>query len=142
MNSVYRRVTATIPDECFLPISRRKQRGTFFLRITQYSDEIAEWLWKYHEAARQKGVILENQIQNPDERQLNYYMETMGTDFSSESSLIRSALQKWMPRMSEGVRAEFAEAVCAQLQELRRQGKSEGMSISSSCAGSITNLRD
>lgn len=124
---MYRRVTATIPDECFLPISRRKQRGTFFLRITQYSDEIAEWLWKYHEAARQKGVILENQIQNPDERQLNYYMETMGTDFSSESSLIRSALQKWMPRMSEGVRAEFAEAVCAQLQELRRQGKSEGI---------------
>ena len=124
---MYRRVTASIPDECFLPISKRKQRGTFFLRITQYSDEIAEWLWKYHEAARQKGVILENQIQNPDERQLNYYMETMGTAFSSESALIRLALQKWMPRMSESVRIEFSEALCAQLQELRRQGKSEGI---------------
>ena len=124
---MYRRVMASIPDECFLPISKRRQSGTFFFRVTQYSNEIGEWLWKYHEAARQKGVILENQIQNPDERQLNYYMESMGTGFSPEGSFIRSALQKWMPRMNEGVRAEFAEALHAQLQELRMQGKSEGI---------------
>ena len=124
---MYRRVMASIPDECFLPISKRRQSGTFFFRVTQYSNEIGEWLWKYHEAARQKGVILENQIQNPDERQLNYYMETMGTAFSPEGSFIRSALQKWMPRMNESVRAEFAEALYAQLQELRHQGKSEGI---------------
>ena len=124
---MYRRVTASIPDDCFLSISKRRQRGTFFLRITQYSDEVAAWIWKYHEAARLRGVILENQIQNPDERQLNYYMETMGAAFSPEEQFVCSALQKWMPRMSEGVRAEFAEALCAQLQELSRQGKSEGI---------------
>ena len=124
---MYRRVAVSTLDECFLPISGRKQRGAFFLRITQYSEEIAEWLWKFHEAARLRGVILEKQIQNPDERQLNYYKETMGNAFSPESSFIRAALQKWMPRMNESVRTEFAEALCVQLRELRQQGKSEGI---------------
>lgn len=124
---MYRRVAVSTLDECFLPVSERRQSGVFFLRITQYSEEIVKWLWKYHEAARARGVILETQICNPDERQLNYYMETMGAAFAPESRFIRSALQKWMPRMQESMRGEFAEALCVQLQELRRQGKSEGI---------------
>lgn len=124
---MYQRLTASTPDECFLPISRRRQCGVFFLRVAQYSEATAAWVWKFHEAARQRGVILEQQISNPDERQINYYMETMGTAFSLEERLIQSALQKWMPRMQARTRAEFAQALCVQLQEMRRQGKSEGI---------------
>ncbi len=124
---MYQRVRAFTPDDCFLPISARQQKGVFFLRVTQCSDEIVQWIWKFHEAARTRGVILENQISNLDERQLGYYMETMGPAFQSDTGFIRRALQKWMPRMPEGVRAEFAECLSDQLQQLRRQGKSEGI---------------
>ena len=124
---MYQRVVALSPDDCFLAISKRRQRGVFFLRVTKYSDSIREWLWKFHEAARVRGVILEKQIGNPDERQLNYYTETMGNDFQPERFFIQQALQKWMPRMQERPRAEFAEIVSGLLKEMQRQGKTEGM---------------
>ncbi len=124
---MYQRVTASALEECFLPISKRGQSGVFFIRIAQYSEELGKWIWEYHEAARQRGVILENQIPNPDERQINYYMETMGAAFQPEQPFIQSALQKWMPRMQANTRAEFAQALCNELQNLRRQGKSEGI---------------
>lgn len=109
-----------------LPMSRRAGgKSVYFVRLTQSSAEALNVLWAYHEAARQKGVIIEGQMGNPDERQLRYLQEMLGEEFQLDEAFLREKLRRWMPRMSESNQAEFTRALMRQLTELRSKGKPE-----------------
>ena len=119
-------VEAASLSALMLPMSQRAGgKGVYFARLTQASAEALETLWRYHEAARQKGAIIEGQMGNPDERQLRYLQEMLGNDFVPEEAFVREKLRKWMPRMSEEHQAEFTRALMRQLLELRSKGKPE-----------------
>ncbi|MGN0793129.1 MAG: YceG family protein [Aristaeellaceae bacterium] len=125
---MFKRVDAPDMSSLLLPMSRRRNgKGVFFVRLHQYNPQVKDTLWKYHEAARQKGTIIEGQIPNPDERQLRFLTETLGDAFQPDSAFVAQALQKWMPRMKPACRAEFADALCAQFSELRRAGKTDSI---------------
>lgn len=70
------RINASNLSDLLLPMRQRGNApGVYFVRLCQWSPEIKDFLWRYHEAARAKGVIIEGQIGNPDERQLSYLTE-------------------------------------------------------------------
>ena len=95
------RINASNLSDLLLPMRQRGNApGVYFVRLCQWSPEIKDFLWRYHEAARAKGVIIEGQIGNPDERQLSYLTEMLGSAFEPNPAFITQALQKWMPRMS------------------------------------------
>ena len=121
------RVDAVSKDDVFLPLSRRKERGVYFLRLDGYSEAVKQYIWRYHEEARQRGAIVENQFSNPDDRQLSYYSDVLGTAFQPNEAFVSAALRKWMPRMSDRNRAEFASAVCWQFGEMKAAGKNENI---------------
>ena len=115
------RINASNLSDLLLPMRQRGNApGVYFVRLCQWSPEIKDFLWCYHEAARAKGVIIEGQIGNPDERQLSYLTEMLGSAFEPNPAFITQALQKWMPRMSQANRVSFAEAMCGQMDELKR----------------------
>ena len=125
---MYKRTEATAISELFKPMSQRPGgKSVFFVRVCQISPEIRESLWKYHEVARTRGIILEGQIANPDERQLNFLIEMLGSFFQPTPSFITDALQKWMPRMQQSQRIEFAQNLCARFDELKRKGKTDSI---------------
>ena len=121
------RVEAARKEDVFLPLSRRTDKGVYFLRLAGYSKPVEDYIWQYHEEARQRGVIIENQINNPDDRQLSYYNDVLGTAFQPEAGFIMAALRKWMPRMSDGNKNEFTAAMCRQFEEMRKAGKNENI---------------
>ena len=122
------RINASNLSDLLLPMRQRGNApGVYFVRLCQWSPEIKDFLWRYHEAARAKGVIIEGQIGNPDERQLSYLTEMLGSAFEPNPAFITQALQKWMPRMSQANRVSFAEAMCAQMDELKRKGKTDSI---------------
>ena len=124
---MYERTDAKKLNDLFLPMGRRNPRGVYFARVCGGGDGVSDALWAFHEAARQKGVVIEGQIGNPDERQLSYLNETLGTAFEANEAFIVNALDRWMPRMQPERRREFARALCAQFDELRRQGKTDSI---------------
>ncbi len=124
---MYDRIDARRFSDLRAPMSRRPAKGVYFVRVDGWRDGLTDELWAYHEAARTRGVILEGQIANPDERQLSYMNEVLGDAFEASESFITAALGKWMPRMKPGNREEYARALVAELDELRRQGKPEGV---------------
>ena len=76
------RINASNLSDLLLPMRQRGNApGVYFVRLCQWSPEIKDFLWRYHEAARAKGVIIEGQIGNPDERQLSYLTEMLGSAF-------------------------------------------------------------
>ncbi len=124
---MFTRIEATKKEEIFLQLSQRKQKGVYFLRLADYSKEIEDFIWKYHEEARQRGTIIEGQISNPDDRQLSYYSDVLGTSFQPNSLFVSNALQKWTPRMSQQNRNEFTAALCKRFDEMRQAGKNENI---------------
>ena len=60
------RINASNLSDLLLPMRQRGNApGVYFVRLCQWSPEIKDFLWRYHEAARAKGVIIEGQIGNP-----------------------------------------------------------------------------
>ncbi len=122
------RVNASSLQDLMLPVSKRPDgQGVYFVRLHQTSADALNALWLYHEAARMKGAIIEGQIGNPDERQLAYLQETLGSDFEPTNAFLSMKLTTWMPRMSSRNRAEFTQALLRQITELRQAGKPEAV---------------
>ncbi len=124
---MFSRLDLVRKEDVFLPLSGRPGKGVYFLRLTEYSQALEQFLWQYHEEARARGVIIENQISNPDDRQLNYYADVLGTAFQPDAAFIASALQKWMPRMNQQAKTEFSAALNRHFEEMRAAGKNENI---------------
>lgn len=114
-------------DDFFKGLDCRKEKGVYFYRINGYNEEVARFIRKYYEAARLKGVILEGKIPNPDEGNLSYYQEIMGTGFQMSMGFFLTSLKKWLPRMRDAQRGQVAAAIYDALDSLRRAGKNENM---------------
>lgn len=114
-------------DDFFKGLDCRKEKGVYFYRINGYNEEVACFIRKYYEAARLKGVILEGKIPNPDEGNLSYYQEIMGTGFQMSMGFFLTSLKKWLPRMRDAQRGQVAAAIYDALDSLRRAGKNENM---------------
>lgn len=114
-------------DDFFKGLDCRREKGVYFYRINGYNEEVARFIRKYYEAARLKGVILEGKIPNPDEGNLSYYQEIMGTGFQMSMGFFLTSLKKWLPRMRDAQRGQVAAAIYDALDSLRRAGKNENM---------------
>lgn len=115
------------PDDFFLELNARSSRGIFFYRINGYNDRIGEFIRKYYETARTAGVIIEGRIPNPDEQNLSYYNEIMGSDFQLGMGFLTSALRKWLPRMNEYQRNTVSASIYDTLDSLKKAGKNDNM---------------
>ena len=113
-------------DDCALPLSRRPAPGAYMARVCGWSDGVGEGVWRFHEMARQWGVIIEGRIPNPDDGQIGYMTQTLGADFQPTAAFAETALERWMPRMSPANRHAFAGALERQYAGLTRKGKPAG----------------
>ena len=120
-------VKARAVDDFFAGLNDRSERGVYFYRINGYNEEMDRFIHKYFMAAQKNGMIIEGKIQNPDDKSLAYYTETMGRDFQMSQAFISPALKKWMPRLSDMQAGTIAEAMFECLNELRSQGKNDNI---------------
>ncbi len=124
---MHERSTLTNLDDFALPLSRRRPAGAFMARVCAWSTQVGEGVWRFHEMARQWGMIIENRIPNPDDTQTSYMMQVLGPDFEPTAAFAEAALERWMPRMSAASRHAFAEGLEQQYGELTRRGKPAGV---------------
>ena len=124
---MFARIDAKSIGDLLLPRSGRPRPGVYFARLCFGGRKILDGLWAYHEKARVRGAIIEGQIANPDERQLNYLADTLGTDYACTRDFVAGKMARWMPRMDKARREEFASALCDQLALLQKSGKSESI---------------
>ena len=114
-------------DDYFKPLRSRRPGGIYFYRFNGYNDEIGAFLSKYYNAARQCGVIIEDRIPNPDNKNLSYYNEMLGSAFRMDKAFMAQNLKKWIPRMGMQQVTTVSSSIYDMLSELAKQGKNEGM---------------
>ena len=124
---MFKRVKIQEWNEFFLDYSARREKGVYFYRITHYHPDDKQLILRYYEEARLSGVVIEGGIANPDERNLAYYREVMGTDFQLSPGFLTASLKRWLPRMKDEQRTLVGNAVYDTLFQLKRAGKNENI---------------
>ncbi len=114
-------------NDYFIDLGKRKEKGVYFYRINGYNRQIHDFLYRYYEQARINGVIIEGKLQNPDNNNLAYYNEIMGSSFYAEESFIEKSLEKWLPRMAASQIKNVALSIYNTLMNLRKDGKNDNM---------------
>lgn len=114
-------------DDYFLNLNDRQEKGVYFYRIASYNEAIKEFIMKMYDTARRNGVVIEGKLMNPDEHNLSYYNEIMGTGFQLSLGFIGESLKKWLPRLDMDQRNSVAVAMYDTLEVLRKNGKNENM---------------
>lgn len=124
---MFERVKIQEWKEFFLDYSARRENGVYFYRITCYHPAYKQFILRYYEEARLSGVVIEGGIPNPDERNLAYYREVMGTDFRLSPEFLTTSLKRWLPRMKDEQRTLVGNAVYDTLFRLKQAGKNENI---------------
>lgn len=114
-------------NDFFVGLNSRNEKGVYFYRINGFNQQIKDFIIKYYEEARKTGVIIEGKIPNPDENNLKYYDEVMGTNFEMSPDFILSSLRKWLPRMNDYQRNTVGKSIYDSLNNMRRDGKTDNM---------------
>lgn len=127
VTKVFGHITIHKLDDFFKTLNERERAGVYFYRINGYSQEIDRLIRRYYEAARKCGVIIEGKLRNPDEKNLAYYQEIMGTSFQLSTGFIGAGLKKWLPRMNDHQRENVALSLYDALFLLQKEGKTEYM---------------
>lgn len=114
-------------NDYFVELNNRQDKGVYFYRINQYSDEVDEFIKKYYDVARRRGVVIEGKIPNPTGNNLSYYDEIMGMNFYMREEFISDSLKKWLPRMNDYQRQNVASSIYNSLLSMSKAGKTENM---------------
>jgi len=87
-------------DDYFTNCNLRNLKGVFFYRINGYNEDIKEFIKKYYQAAIKNGIVIEKKMPNPNEKNLEYYNEIVGSSFEMNVNFIKLSLKKWIPRLN------------------------------------------
>ncbi|WP_130891523.1 YceG family protein [Fusobacterium ulcerans] len=110
-------------DDYFKKYSERNPKGIYFYRVTSYSIKIENFLFKYLEQVKICGVYIKNNIQNPTQERINYFIEMAGKEFIMDKVFMEKTMKKWIPQLSEIQIAIIIEALFEELKVLEKEGK-------------------
>ena len=114
-------------NDFFKSLSLRETKSVFFYRINSFNEEIDEFILKYYEAARHRGVIIEDGIKNPSEENLSYYSEIMGKNFEMNLFFVEKSISKWLPRMNEIQKKNISKSIYDSLEFMKKSGKNDNI---------------
>ena len=121
------RINISQLSDFFLKRSERRSTGVFFCRIDQYSAELEAFLIEYIGSIKKNGKWIDKKIKNPDENQLNYYDNIVGSDFILELEFIKRSLKLLFANLTINQIDLLAEAVFAELMQLKNAGKNDNI---------------
>lgn len=114
-------------DDFFNELDQRRDKGVYFYRINGFNAEIDVFLRRYYETARKTGAVIEGRIPNPDNRNLSYFEEIMGMNFSMDKRFLLLSLKKWLPRMNAYQLNTVVDALYDTFEDLKKAGKNDNM---------------
>jgi YceG-like Ter operon protein len=110
-------------NDYFLKLSQRNPQGVFFCRIDQYSDELKEFLKEFIGSIKNDGIWIDQKMKNPDENQLMYYENIIGSQFNMDGEFIKRCIKLMFGNLSENQIEGLSQAVFHELTQLLQAGK-------------------
>ena len=115
------------PEEIFLALDKRSGGKACFYRVPGYCADAGRFIERVYSAARAKGAAVEGPLPNPDEKQVSFYTEILGSEFHLDRMFIGSSLGRWLPRLDNKQCTRLADAVYDSLVRYKALGKNDAM---------------
>lgn len=114
-------------DNFFIKLKDRPKTGAYFIALSGINNNISDFLLKYFNEAKSNGTIINDGIKSPDENNLAYYNEIIGSDFIFNIQFIKEKMKKWLPRVNQDKLMLISELVFDTLNVLKNQGKNDNI---------------
>lgn len=124
---MYKCVDITKLNDYFKEYSTRNPKGVYFYRINGFNENIKSFIIEYFKKAEKYGAVIEFKIQNPTEKNLEYYEEIMGNDFSMSLDFITKSLKKWLPEIDDFKIQNLANSIYDIFTKMSEEGKNTNM---------------
>ena len=118
-------ITKALQD-IFLPLDKRQNKA-YFLRLPGYNDTVKDFALKAYNAAKTKGTVFTEKLSSPDERQVTYYTEILGNEFSLDKNFIGRCVSRFLPELNNKVCITLSDAVFWALSDFKSMGKTDAM---------------
>ena len=110
-------------NDYFKEYNNRNPKGVYFYRINNFNQEIYNFITEYFKIAEKNGIIIEQKIQNPTEKNIEYYEEILGKNFNMDINFITNSLKKWIPEINENNIKNLANSMYDIFQTMLKEGK-------------------
>lgn len=117
----------SILNNILQPVNSRQSKCAYFIRTNNYSHEIEQFLKQLVSGRKDYGLLILEKLNNPDEKQLEYYETIIGNNFENNQQFIINTLQKWLPQLSSYQQNIIAESTLDVFNILLQEGKSSNM---------------
>lgn len=124
---MYKCVDITKLNDYFKEYSTRNPKGVYFYRINGFNENIKSFIIEYFKKAEKYGAVIEFKIQNPTEKNLEYYEEIMGNDFSMSLDFITKSLKKWLTEIDDFKIQNLANSMYDIFTKMSEEGKNTNM---------------
>ena len=113
-------------EDILLGLDKRGGRA-YFYRISGYNEKIKNFVSQYSNAARTKGVIVAGKLSNPDEKQIDYLFNIVGSAFAFDKIIIGKAVGRWIPQLDNTKCVMLTSAIYNSLVRFKSLGKNDAM---------------
>ncbi len=110
-------------DDYFLPLNQRSGSVVYVCRLGGYNQNVENFLQSYLAKSTTGGLVQIGKIPNPNEQNLRYFQEMLGSDFVMQVGFFAVSLKTWLPRLTTYQNQTVATAIYDTLDELRKNGK-------------------
>lgn len=124
---MYNIVNTSSLDDILLEYSKRKNKGAYLIRSFSYGKDIESFLRKVVEDRRKYNILFIDKLNNPDEKQLDYYESVLGTEFSYTKEFYKRVFSKWLVRLTPLQRNTLIESLEETFDILLKSGKTESI---------------
>lgn len=114
-------------EDYFNPLTKRRQRGTYFYRWIGYDDEVLLFFRKLQIAAQKNGIYIKKPVSNPTESEVAYFYDRTDRNFQMDRNYILENTAKWLRLPDQNKSQLLGEAIFELLQILQRQGQNQNI---------------
>ncbi len=114
-------------EDYFIPISNRKNRGTFFCRIIGFDKEHMLFFRRYQIETQKKGLYTRYPLHNPDNIEINYLFKVIDSNFEIDLDFITKAVVAYFNKTPYDKSQLFSKALYNTLLSIKEQGMTESV---------------
>lgn len=124
---MYNIVNTALLDNILLDYSKRVNKGAYLIRTFSYGKYIDLFLKKVVSNRNKYNIIFIDKLNNPDEKQLDYYESVLGLEYSHTKEFYKKAFDKWLVHLSSSQKNILIESLEETFNMLLKSGETESI---------------
>lgn len=124
---MYNIISTTSLNDLFTEYKNRSNKGAYLIRSFSYGKNIESFLKQLVANRNKYNTLFIDKLNNPDEKQLDYYETILGMEFSNNRAFFENAFNKWLSNLNINQKNTLIDSMEETFNMLLKSGKTESI---------------